>query len=246
MSLKVGINISLLFIALSWCELSFAQGVITSGKIVYERRTNLEKRYKDARMKRMITEDNKIKMESFSFFFNDTVSVFKPILSDVQDPMGWMTSKNSYQQSLNSNNQLIIFNLFGQNTFIKDSLPQRNWKITENKRTICGYECRKAIYQKNDSTRIYAWYSPDIAPSVGPEGFCGLPGTILGVATEDGGIIYFAKTVESLKPKKEDLVLESGKKTFTLQELKKEIETKMSGSSWGKGMNFFDDLFRWL
>lgn len=246
MNSKAGIRIVLLIFALNWIQFNFAQGVITSGKIVYERRTNLEKRYKDARMKRMITEENKIKMESFSFFFNDTVSVFKPILSDVQDPMGWMTSKNSYSQSLNSNKQLIIFNLFGQNTYINDSLPQRNWKITENKRTICGYECRKAIYQKNDSTRIYAWYSPDIAPSFGPEGFCGLPGTILGVATEDGGIIYFAKTVEAMKPKKEDLVLESGKKTFTLQELKKEIETKMSNSSWGKGMNFFDDLFRWL
>jgi hypothetical protein len=66
------------------------------------------------------------------------------------------------------------------------------------------------------------------------------------VATEDGGIIYFAKTVEVMKPKKEELVLESGKKTFTLLELKQEIETKMSNSSWGKGMKFFDDLFRWL
>jgi GLPGLI family protein len=246
MNSKVGIKLVTFFFLSAWFAPLFSQDIISSGKIVYERRTNLEKRYTDKRMRRMITEENKIKMESFSFYFNDTVSVFKPILSDVQDPMGWMTSKNSYLQSLNSEKQLIVFNLFGQNTYIKDSLPQRNWKITENKRNICGYECRKAIYQKNDSTRIYAWYSPEIVPSVGPEGFCGLPGAILGVATEDGGIIYFAKTVEAMKPKKEDLVLESGKKTFTLQELKKEIETKMSNSSWGGGMNFFEDLFRWL
>lgn len=246
MNLKVGIKLLILLFLCAWFTPVFSQDIITSGKIVYERRTNLEKRYTDKRMRKMITEENKIKMESFSFYFNDTASVFKPILSDVQDPMGWMTSKNSYLQSLKTEKQLIVFNLFGQNTYIKDSLPQRNWKITENKRNICGYECRKAIYQKNDSTRIYAWYSPDIVPSVGPEGFCGLPGTILGVATEDGGIIYFAKTVEAMKPKKEELVLESGKKTFTLQELKQEIETKMSNSSWGKGMNFFDDLFRWL
>lgn len=246
MNSKVGIKLFTLFFLCAWFTPAFSQDIISSGKIVYERRTNLEKRYTDKRMRRMITEENKIKMESFSFYFNDTVSVFKPILSDVQDPMGWMTSKNSYLQSLKTEKQLIVFNLFGQNTYIKDSLPQRNWKITENKRNICGYECRKAIYQKNDSTRIYAWYSPEIVPSVGPEGFCGLPGTILGIATEDGGIIYFAKTVEAIKPKKEDLVLDSGKKTFTLQELKKEIETKMSNSSWGGGMNFFEDLFRWL
>jgi GLPGLI family protein len=46
-----------------------------------------------------------------------------------------------------------------------------------------------------DSSKIYAWFSNEILPSVGPEGFCGLPGAILGLATEDGGVIYFAKTV---------------------------------------------------
>ena len=64
---------------------------------------------------------------------------------------------------------------------VQDSLPARNWKITDSKRSICGYECRKAIYQKNDSTRIYAWYTTALVPSVGPEGFCGLPGTILDI-----------------------------------------------------------------
>ena len=238
MNSKVGIKLTFFLFFFTWFTNTFGQQVITHGKIVFERRTNLEKRYKDGRMKRMINETNKIKMESFSFYFNDTISVFKPILANEEDPMGWMTSKNS---------QLIVFNLFGQNIYIKDSLPTRSWKITENKRTICGYECRKAIYQKNDSTRIYAWYSPEITPSVGPEGFCGLPGTILGVATEDGGIIYFAKTVEISTAKKEELILEIGKnKTLTLAELKRKIESEMSNSSWGKGMNFFEDLFRWL
>ena len=247
MNSKVGIKLTFFLFFFAWFTNSFGQQVITHGKIVFERRTNLEKRYKDGRMKRMINETNKIKMESFSFYFNDTISVFKPILANEEDPMGWMTSKNSYYQQLNKNSQLIVFNLFGQNIYIKDSLPTRSWKITENKRTICGYECRKAIYQKNDSTRIYAWYSPEITPSVGPEGFCGLPGTILGVATEDGGIIYFAKTVEISTAKKEELILEIGKnKTLTLAELKRKIESEMSNSSWGKGMNFFEDLFRWL
>jgi GLPGLI family protein len=80
---------------------------------------------------------------------------------------------------------------------------------------------------------------------VGPEGFSGLPGTILGVATEDGGIIYFAKKIEAIAPTNDELKLEVGKnKTFTLKELKLKIEKEYGNTPWGKRM--FDDLFRWL
>ena len=102
-------------------------------------------------------------------------------------------------QFLNQEKQVSILSIFGQDIYIKDSLPARPWKITDSKRVINGYNCRKAVYQKNDSTRIYAWYTTSITPSVGPEGFCGLPGLIMGIATEDGGIIYFAKKVELLE-----------------------------------------------
>lgn len=216
-----------------------------SGRITFERRTNLEKKFKDPRMRRMINENNKIRNEGFFLTFNDTSALFTAIPEDSKDELSWMTSKNSYYQNLNTNKQLTILNLFGQSVNVLDSLPQRKWKITDNKRTISGYECRKAIYQKNDSTRIYAWYTSALVPSVGPEGFCGLPGTILGLATEDGGIIYFAKKIEFLNPKKEDILLEIGKnKVFNLKELRQKIEKEYGNTPWGKRM--FDDLFRWL
>ena len=92
---------------------------------------------------------------------------------------------------------------------------------------------------------MYAWFSVDIIPTTGPEGFSGLPGTILGLATEDGGVIYFAKSVEAMVPKKEDLMLNSGKnKIFTMNEFKLKIEKDYGNSPWGKRM--FEDLFRWL
>ncbi len=225
---------------------SFSAQYITSGKITYERRTNLEKRFTDQRMRRMINEDNKIRNESFILYFNDTMSVFKPIpIEKTDDMMSWMTTKNSYLQNLNSKRQISILALFGQDVNVNDSLPERNWKVTDNKRTIAGYECRKAIYEKNDSTRIYAWYSPALIPSVGPEGFCGLPGTILGVASEDGGVIYFAKKVDVSLPTSSDLKLEIGKnKVYTLIELRQKLEKEYGNTPWGKRV--FDDLFRWL
>jgi GLPGLI family protein len=80
---------------------------------------------------------------------------------------------------------------------------------------------------------------------VGPEGFCGLPGTILGLATEDGGIVYFAKKIDATAPKQEELLLSPGKnKVFTLVELRQKIEKEYGSSPWGKKL--FDDIFRWL
>ena len=223
----------------------FSFGQIHSGKIVYERKTNLLKRFDDPRMKRFVNEDNKIKTEKFVLFFNDTCSAFKPILTNEQDPTSWMTTKNSYFLNENQNEKMSILALFGQDVFIKDTLPQRAWKITDSKRKISGYQCRKAIYQKDDSTRLYAWFTVDIVPTMGPEGFNGLPGAILGLATEDGGIIYFAKTVEELKPSVEDLSYKLGKnKVFTMNEFKEKVEKDYGNQPWGK--RIFADLFRWL
>ena len=225
----------------AWAQTDY----ISSGKIIFERRTNLEKRFNDQRMKRFVTEANKIRIETFQLAFNDTSSYFAVVPSNQPEEMAWLTTKNAYYQNLNESSQLMMLAVFGQNVYVQDSLPQRIWKITEGKRNICGYECRKAIYQKNDSTRLYAWYSPLLTPSVGPEGFCGLPGTILGLATEDGGIVYFAKKIELSEPKKEELVLNPGKnKVFTIAELRQKIDKEYGSTPWGKSL--FNDLFRWL
>ncbi|NDB34724.1 MAG: GLPGLI family protein [Flavobacteriia bacterium] len=217
MILKAGTRFFLFIflVVLDWS--SYAQ-FYTTGTIYYTRRTNLQKRFNDQRMKRFVNEDNKIKNDRFSLAFNDTVSVFKYIAPNATDEMAWLTS----------------------------TLPERKWKMTESKRTICGFVCRKAIYQKNDSTRIYAWYAPNIIPSVGPEGFCGLPGAIMGIATEDGGIIYFADKVDfSETPKRENMVVEIGKnKVFNLKELREKLEKEYGNTPWGKKL--FDDMFRWL
>jgi len=236
----------LLFMVLCLLHVGSWSQVYTSGKITYERRTNLMKRFNDPRMKRFVTEENKIKTEEFTLTFNDTISYFKPVPTNTVDEMAWMTTKNQYYQFLNEQKQLSILSIFGQDVYIKDSLPMRPWKITDNKRIISGYNCRKAIYQKNDSTRIYAWYSTSITTSAGPEGFCGLPGLILGIATEDGGIIYFAKKVEILQNiPSETFKIDAGKnKFFTMLEFKAKIEKEYGNTPWGK--RIFVDLFRWL
>ena len=236
-------NIFLILFGLLISTIGLTQ--ITAGKIVFERRTNLEKKITEGRMKQMINETNKIRTEQFELFFNDTCSIFKPILSDEADQLAWTTSKNTILQNFTSNEKLSILSVMGQPIYVKDENTKRNWQITENKRKIANYDCYKAIWQKNDTTRIYAWYTLDIEPSVGPEGFNGLPGAILGLATEDGGIIYFAKTVEEIIPKKEMFTIDTLKKeVFTMEELKTKIEKDFGNSP--RGMRWFSDMFRWL
>jgi hypothetical protein len=65
------------------------------------------------------------------------------------------------------------------------------------------------------------------------------------LATEDGGIVYFAKKIDLVAPKKEELLLNPGKnKVFTIAELRQKIEKEYGNTPWGKRL--FDDLFRWL
>ena len=217
---------------------------ITSGKIVFERKTNLYKKFKDDNVKEWIKEIDKSKVDYFELYFNDSMSMFMPQESDLKERMSWAKSKNTVFQNFNSKNTLSIKSVWGEKLYVKDSLKKREWKITESNRVISGYNCRKAIWEMNDSTRIYVWYTDDIVPSVGPETFAGLPGAILGLATEDGGVIYFAKSVEITKPTIEQLSPKTGRnKIYETAELKTKLEKDFGKNPWGKAM--IKDLFTW-
>ncbi|MBU2019138.1 MAG: GLPGLI family protein [Bacteroidetes bacterium] len=218
--------------------------IITEGRILFERKTNLEKKFNDERMRRFMGNE-KNKTEEFELIFNDTISIFKPILSDAPDNFSWATTRNTMRQNFNTNEKVIVLELAGQKVFVKDTNTLRAWKITDSKRNIGKYNCRKAIYEPNDSTRIYAWYSVDIVPSVGPEGYFGLPGAILGLATEDGSIVYFAKDVQIVATKKEEFNIDLPKKdVYTLSTLRELMEKQLGGQSWGK--RILEDAFQWL
>jgi len=127
--------------------------------------------------------------------------------------------------------------IWGESFLMADTIRTFKWKITDSKRSICGYMCRKAIWQANDTTRIYAWFCTEVNASIGPESFVGLPGAILGLATEDGGIIYFAKTVEIVKPDPLVLVPKKTKqKIYRTSELKDQIAKQFGKEKWGKIM----------
>lgn len=207
------------------------------GKVVYERRTNLEKKLQG---NRWYKSDVKVRVDTFELFFNDSVSVFRPLENDLKDNMQWATEKNTVYQNLKTGKRYNIKSVWGEKVHYTDTLYIRKWKITDNFRKIAGYNCRKAMWEVNDSTRLYAWYTDEILPSTGPESFNGLPGLILGLAVEDGAVIYFARSVSFNKPDVSFDPPADAKKVYTAAELRKKMEQDFK-QPWGKEIikNFF-------
>lgn len=214
----------------------FTRAQISSAKITYERKTNLYKKFKSHDVQDWIDESDKIKIDYFELLITDTCSMFKPQESELRDRYSWATSKNSVYQNFNTGSRYLIKNIWGEELHLTDSLFKRRWQISESTRNIAGYTCRKAVWQANDTTRIYAWFSHDILPSTGPESFYGLPGTILGLATEDGGVVYFAKKVEVIKTEPTMFVPPRKKKIYTVQELKDMLTKQYGKEKWFKTM----------
>jgi GLPGLI family protein len=222
-----------------YCTLAqCAMSQITYGKITFERKTNLYKKFKNnSDVKEWLKEEDKNKIDLFELYFNDSLSVFKPQESDLVERMSWSTTKNVVYQNKNNNKRLTEKKIWGEAFLIADSIRSFNWKITDSKRSICGYQCRKAIWQANDSTRIYAWFCSEINATIGPESFVGLPGAILGLATEDGGVIYFAKSIDVVKPELTTLLPKKSKqKIYKSTELKAQLEKDFGKEKWGKLM----------
>lgn len=209
---------------------------IVQGKVTYERKTNLYKKLKDMNVKEWIREEDRVKIETFELFFNDTCSLFRPQDSDLKESYSWATSKNTVYQNLNTSKRYLIKTIWGEELHLTDTLKTMKWKITETSRNIAGYNCRKAVWRVNDTTTIYAWFSQEIEASTGPESFRGLPGVILGLATEDGGVVYFAKKVEFIKSEATLFIPPKKKKIYAFNELKEKLEKQYSKEKWGKRM----------
>ena len=221
-----------------WMMAQLALSQITYGKITFERKTNLYKKFKNnGDVKEWLKEEDKNKVDIFELYFNDSLSVFKPQESDLVERMSWSTTKNVVYQNKNTNKRLTEKKIWGEAFLVADTIRSFNWKITDSKRSICGYQCRKAIWQANDSTRIYAWFCSEINATIGPESFLGLPGAILGLATEDGGVIYFAKSIDVVKPELTILLPKKTKqKIYKSAELKAQLEKDFGKEKWGKLM----------
>jgi len=181
---------------------------VTSGIIEFERTMNMF-----ALVKKKVTKhstENKVYYEKYlqtepqfrvlksSLTFNTSSSLFMPVAA--KNVHWWYDTPMANQVNIVfsdlKNGMSTIQKEFYERTYlVKDNLRKIKWKMTEEKRIIAGYECRRANGLMLDSIYVVAFYTEEIHIPGGPESFHGLPGMILGVAVPHENVTWFATKV---------------------------------------------------
>lgn len=209
---------------------------IRSGKIEFERRTNQHSFLEDENM-----FDNMIKdaMPKFAVTYNDLIfdektSLFKEGRDPEHNKIHWSISyiTNVVYRDLEKGSRTTKKSMFGSDYLVQDSLLKIDWKITNEPRTIAGFECKKAVGRIFDSVVVIAFYTDEILASAGPESFGGLPGMILGLAIPRLHTTWYATKLEVMEspvitPPKE------GKK-YDGEQFKKVLNETLKSNEWLK------------
>lgn len=127
-----------------------------------------------------------------------------------------------HYKDLNSKSIVYTSNIIRYNKIIIDNnYAIKDWQITENTKTILGYECQEAVCTFRG--RSYkAYFSTALPYSSGPYKFDGLPGLILEVISNDEKVHIYAKEVKTTDIKIFN-PYEDEKNVISWEEFKKEF-----------------------
>lgn len=216
------------------------------GKIEYEIRVNLDKRFPPTnnngnfkgggrgnfnRGNTNTSINGNYLIEKATLAFTDSVSLF--ITEEMESVNQQRQTYTTVTYSDLIQQQVITrINLLGEVFLIQDKQKEAVWKYTGKVREIAGIECPQVFTKLEDGTVIYAWFNTEVIPSIGPESYWNLPGAILGLAYEDGGITYFATQISSDYPEElNDFKMPSSKKIYTRTQFDKEFSTKYEATN---------------
>jgi len=195
-------------------QLSLAQNArfVSQGKIEFEKKVNMYalikdqiKKYPEYTYYAMAFEDYQKKQPQFktlksSVTFSKDLTLFKPVEEDgvsntFFSDFAAAQQNNTIVTNTAQGTSIAQKTVYEQTYLVKDSTRKINWKITDERRTIAGYDCRRANALIMDSIYVVAFYTDQIPVSGGPESFTGLPGMILGVALPYEHTTWFATSV---------------------------------------------------
>ena len=218
-----------------------------SGFVIYESSINskkleiyLSKRRNKIKNKRLLESLDKVYLSLESIKSRLTFSKGEGVFT-VEDKMS--TDKNNIAQRYNrisaGGSKKYYYNNISKEYLIKDcdavgecfiyNNEYLEWKLTQDKMVINGYNCYKAT---RSNGKVIAWYTPEIPVNFGPKGEYGLPGLILEL--EVGKIIFKAKRIV-LSPK-QILKVDPPKKGKRVSKAEyKTIVNKAKESVFGKG-----------
>ncbi|MBS1934918.1 MAG: GLPGLI family protein [Bacteroidetes bacterium] len=179
----------------------------------------------------------KFKSSYFDLTFNGEKTLYKPGRENPDNNKMWQqpAEDNIIFTDLGKHRAICEKNIFDQRFLIQDSTRKIKWKITDEKRTIAGFECRRANALIMDSIYVVAFYTDEITSNGGPESFSGLPGMILGVALPHEHITWFATKVYAEDISQTALTPPAKGKKVTNALMLAEIKEALK--DWGKWAN---------
>ena len=167
-----------------------------------------------------------------------------------------------YYKNLKENRFVNQTQIMDKVFLIKDTLTNRNWELSSEKKYIGNYTCYKATFseevinihmieengevkeveeKKNISTT--AWYSLELPFSNGPNNYQGLPGLILEI--NDGTTTIVCTEIILLNTDKKITISEPKKGKVVNQEqfnkIRKQKEKEMMERHRHRGRNFLED-----
>lgn len=214
-----------------------AQQFIKAGKIEFERRTNQHSFLEEESMWDNMVKESlpKFAVTYYDLLFDEQKSLFKEGREPESRKIHWSISylTNIVYKEFDKSSRTTQRNLFGSDYLVQDSIMKIDWKITNEPRTIAGFECRKAVARIFDSVVVIAFYTDEILPPSGPESFGGLPGMILGLAIPRLHTTWYATKLEVTELSNQIVAPKEGKK-YNGEQYQKEIKEMLNRNDWLK------------
>ena len=212
---------------------------ISSGRVEFERKYNQHSQF-EGQEGSWMTEIKKMypKMvtDYFELRFNNERSVYRLLKENPDNKYLWSgkpTESDVAVKDLTKGTVSIQRDVFEQTYLLQDTLRELEWKITDETRTIAGFECKKAVTRICDSVYVVAFYTDQIMVNSGPESFSGLPGLILGLAVPRLHTTWFATKVELIDPTPAQLSPSQKGKKASWQQISADLNKAMK--DWGRG-----------
>ncbi|MCR6719680.1 MAG: GLPGLI family protein [Chitinophagaceae bacterium] len=195
------------------------------GKVTYERNTQMSININNG-----AEPIQHIRKDKFELNFANNQMVWQQLPEDIQEEP--VSNGGMVFRTVGGGGDDIVFidfeksrkvegREFGDKKFIvTDSIRRNNWRLSEETKTILGYQCRKATTERiakrttmmmengkmerrevDDTSEVVAWFTLSIPVPAGPDFQGQLPGLILEMEMNDGKMVYRAVEVKE-KPNK--------------------------------------------
>ena len=220
------------YLAIALCATSsFAQQFVNKAVIEYEVSTNLKKTMSNDSWDEMIKDNmSDLKISYYTYSFENNKSIYKfdrwSTKTRIPKQQKEADEEDAWYFDFNTNKMNMQKQIVGTNFVVEDSIPNIQWKITNEHREIAGYNCRKAVGKIYDDVYVFAFYTDDIIISGGPCSINGLPGMILGLSIPRLYTSFMATKIDLKISDTAAIKPTITKKTYDLMSLKTFIEEK--------------------